>query len=110
MRMAAAIPAMIGPEIMGGGGAWPGVTPKARLRRKTDVAQAGFASPPGRHRAAHDGGGSAPRHPRRLSQPTYLLPGTRSPMGQTASQRPPFGVLSPCSVSGGMKTTSPGAR
>jgi hypothetical protein len=50
-----------------------------------------------------------PGIPGQRTHPAYLLPGTRSPMGQTASQRPPFGVLSPCSVSGGMKTTSPGA-
>ncbi len=40
----------------------------------------------------------------------YRLPGTRSRIGQMASQRPPYGVRSPCSVSGGMKTTSPGPR
>ena len=55
-------------------------------------------------------GAGRPGMPGERTQPAYLLPGTRSPMGQTASQRPPFDVLSPCSVSGGMKTTSPGAR
>jgi uncharacterized protein DUF1905 len=55
-------------------------------------------------------GASHPPDARQSHRPPYLLPGTRWPIGQTASQRPPFGVLSPCSVSGGMKTTSPGAR
>jgi hypothetical protein len=38
-RIAAARTPTIGPEIMGVGGAWPGATPKATVRAKTDAPQ-----------------------------------------------------------------------
>jgi hypothetical protein len=40
--------------------------------------------------------------------PEYRGPGMRSATGHTASLRPPSGARIPCSVSGGMTTTSPG--